>query len=173
MSNADSAVQDRLRSLPAVQVVLAEPRMVELAERLGHAVVSDAIRQVIDNLRHAILEGETVEIGPDLVAERVESLIVEGSRPQIRRAVNATGIILHTGLGRARMPDPARQAVADVAGYCNIQIALETGGRVRREHTILALAKKLTGAEDVLLVNNNAGATLLVLRALAAGKEVV
>ncbi|MBT7064983.1 MAG: L-seryl-tRNA(Sec) selenium transferase, partial [Verrucomicrobia bacterium] len=87
--------------------------------------------------------------------------------------VNATGIVLHTGLGRAVMPPAVAESLASLTGCCNIQMDLETGDRVKREHGIRDLVCELTGAEDALLVNNNAAATLLVLKALAEGKEVV
>ena len=158
-----------------MQVVLQQASLIQMIEDHGHQVVADTARQVIDEVRQSLLKGEAEPTADcvEAVADRVRSAIQATLRPQMQRAVNATGIILHTGLGRAVMPDTVRDALMRVVGYCNIQTDLESGKRAKREQCVAALVKKLTGAEEMLLVNNNAGATLLVLRALAAGKEVV
>lgn len=164
-----------LRSLPAVQALLEEPRVAALSQQHGHRVVTDAAREAIDELRRGLLCGEGVGKDGNLatLAEDVMARVLLGRRPKIRRTVNATGIILHTNLGRAVLPAAARAALLEVAGYCNVETDLETGKRTQREHSIDALVRQVTGGEDVLVVNNNAGATLLALRALAAGKEVL
>lgn len=98
----------------------------------------------------------------------------EISRPRLRKVINATGVILHTNLGRAVLSQAAREALDAVAGhYCNLELDLETGERGSRQDHVRDLLRELTGAEDALVVNNNAGAVLLALNTLARGKQVV
>ena len=92
---------------------------------------------------------------------------------QLSRVINATGVVLHTGLGRAPLSVAARRALGDLGGHCNVEVDLETAGRRYRGHQLEATFRSLTGCEDVLIVNNNAAATLLTLQALCAGREVV
>ena len=100
--------------------------------------------------------------------------ILDSRRPSLRPVINATGILLHTGLGRAPLAEEAIAAVTDVArGYCNLELDLEDGSRGRRTAGIARLLRELTGAEAATAVNNNAGATVLALKALAAGREVI
>jgi L-seryl-tRNA(Ser) seleniumtransferase len=172
---ADTA-RDALRALPSVDSVLQTSAAITLVEHHGHPAAAAAVRQTLEALRKAILDGTPRDAGacsPDAVAAAAEATLAAQARPRLRRVVNATGIILHTGLGRAFMPDESREALAAVTGYCNLQQDLATGQRDRREECLRDLVCELTGAEDVLVVNNNAGATLLVLAALARGKEVV
>jgi len=164
------------RSLPSVDVVLQRPGAEDMVRQYGRQSAANAIRTVIDLARKEILKAGSIEAGSGDAAEvvrRAAQLLSESSRPKLKRVVNATGIILHTGLGRAAMPDVARDALESVTGYCNVQMDLETSKRSRREQNVLELVRELTGAEDACIVNNNAGATMLVLKALAEGKEVV
>ncbi|MDD4869947.1 MAG: L-seryl-tRNA(Sec) selenium transferase [Kiritimatiellae bacterium] len=173
MSNTS---RDKLKELPSVDSVLNLPKMVMLVEVYGHVVVAGAIRQTIETLRNDILEGKKLkpeDLTAESVAEEASSAVSMTQRSGMKRTVNATGIILHTGLGRAVMPDAVREPLSEAIGYCNVQMDLETGERIRRESCILDLVRELTGAEDAALVNNNAGATLLVLRALAKNREVI
>jgi L-seryl-tRNA(Ser) seleniumtransferase len=171
-----SEINAAARSLPAVDSVLRLPQAELLIAQYGRTAVLSAVRKTVDELRRVALKGG--EIAQSLrtaegVLDAAGKRILGSRRPQLGRVINASGIVLHTGLGRAHMPDAARDALATVAGYCNIQMDLETGKRSRREQNVLELVKDLTGAEDACVVNNNAGATMLVLKALAKGKEVV
>lgn len=162
-----------LRSLPAVDAVLKVPAAMALIDQYGRSSVASAIRTATDSIRRTLLAGqETPAAKTDVIAAAREQL-ESAMRPRLRRAVNATGIILHTGLGRAYMPDAAREALAELTGYCNIQMDLANGERIQREDCIKDLVRELTGAEDAVLVNNNAGATLLVLKSLAENREVI
>lgn len=168
--------QDLLRALPAVDSILQHPDAAALIQCYGHPETVRSLREVIDSLRSAILAGKDTPKADlsdtHLLAEtgaRLETL----HRPTLRRVVNATGIILHTGLGRAAMPETARAHLDSVTGYCNLQQDLESGKRDHREDCLRGLVRDLLGVEDVLVVNNNAGATLLVLAALARDREVV
>ncbi len=165
--------QELLKALPAVDKVLQLNSVEQLIERHGRTNVVNAIRTAIDAARAAVLKGEEMNCTPQGITTLAIEIINRGSASKLKRVVNATGIVLHTGLGRATMPEAARQALWDLAGSCNVQVDLATGARIKREDCLLDLVRDLTGAEDALLVNNNAGATMLVLRALAEGKEAI
>jgi len=165
--------QTLLRSLPAVDSVLNEDASGDLIEQYGRTLVAAAIRDAIDSVRRDILAGGAAGTSKQDVIASALAAIQAATKPRLRQTVNATGIILHTGMGRATMPDAAREALAGLTGFCNIQIDLATGKRIQREDCIRDLVRELTGAEDAVVVNNNAGATLLVLKSLAENKEVV
>jgi len=167
--------KEMIRRLPSVSRLLETVEAKRLVEQYGHTEVVALIQASIDCSRNQLLNGkeEGVALTPEGILKEVEEGLKRQDDPRLKPAINATGILLHTGLGRAMMPEKARQAVASVAGCCNLQMDLSDGARLHREHVIKELICSLTGAEDVLLVNNNAGATMLALRALATGKEVV
>ncbi|MCL1921647.1 MAG: L-seryl-tRNA(Sec) selenium transferase [Kiritimatiellaeota bacterium] len=167
---------DLIRQLPAVGRVLETVGAKNLTARFGHEETVAAVQTVVERLRAAVLAKEALPddaLSPQAVLREATARLEQSCRPILKPAVNATGILLHTGLGRAPMPEAARLAVASVAGCCNLQMDLTDGARLHREHIIRDLVCGLTGAEDVLLVNNNAAGTLLALRALAQGREVV
>ena len=164
------------RALPAVDKVLKLPEAIRLTKICGKDAVVESVRNTLNALRSSILKSERVETRlceASAVLEQAAKEIERDSRPCLKRVVNATGIILHTGLGRAMLPEAAKEELSRVAGYCNLQQDLQTGQRDRREECVREIVRGLTGAEDVLVVNNNAGATFLLLTALASGKEVV
>jgi len=172
----NSAIQDMLRKLPSVDAILQNESTAALLNAYGHDVVANCARAILDRIRQDLRQmddpaSSAVELEAILV--EMQSALSAQSRPRLRRVINATGIVLHTGLGRATMPSVVADALMDLTGCCNIQMDLETGVRVKREHCIRDLVCELTGAEDALLVNNNAAATLLTLKALAADREVV
>jgi L-seryl-tRNA(Ser) seleniumtransferase len=131
-----------------------------------------AARRAIDERRAAVLAGED---GRGDVVARARELVAELEQPSLRRVVNATGVIVHTNLGRAPLPTTAREAVVRAAeGYSNLELDLETGERSNRQDHIEKLLRELTGAEAAIAVNNGAGAVLLAAAALAgAGKAIV
>jgi L-seryl-tRNA(Ser) seleniumtransferase len=166
-------IQEELRRLPSVDRLLQEPQVAELAEQWGHALVVDAARAVLDGARVACLKGERC---PELDAlrEAVGARLTAQLRPTLRPAINATGVIVHTNLGRAPLSAEARAAMDDVArGYSNLEYDLEAGARGSRYVHAEELLCRLTGAEAALVVNNNAGAVLLVLMAFARDREVL
>lgn len=162
-----------LKSLPSVDNVLKTTEADELVKKHGRSSAVAAIRKTINAMRQNMLDDKPVNISESAVVSEACRALESELKPRLTRVVNATGIILHTGLGRAFMPDCARKALNENTGYCNIQMDLVTGERIKRETCIMELVKDLTGAEDAVLVNNNAGATLLVLQALAEKKEVI
>lgn len=167
--------QQLLRQLPSVTSLLAEAEVQEWLHETPRAVVVEAIQSALDRAREAIRAGKTLEpIDIDAIIGLAEEELITRSRHSLRRVINATGIVLHTGLGRAPLAEAALDAIVDGAsGYCNLEFDLESGCRgSRREHLESELIG-LTGAEAATVVNNNAAATLLILRALAAGREVI
>jgi L-seryl-tRNA(Ser) seleniumtransferase len=164
-----------LRQVPSVNDLLLLPRLVELEREHGHALVGAAARRELDDLRTRLRQGESPDgAAADLLAERVAQRLQSELRPRLRRVINATGIVLHTNLGRAPVADEAARAAFDAArGYLNLELDLETGKRSSRQNPIREWVCRLTGAESATAVNNNAAATVIALRALCAGKEVI
>ncbi|MGE5755389.1 MAG: L-seryl-tRNA(Sec) selenium transferase [Planctomycetaceae bacterium] len=162
-----------LRRLPPVNAVLDRPDLVERQAALGREATLRAVRAALDEARGALARGDEIAIDPDSLARRALAILA-GERPSLRGVLNATGVLLHTGLGRAPLAAEAIEAVAAVArGYCNLEFDLDRGARGRRAAGVAELLRRLTGAEAATVVNNNAGAAVLALRALAAGREVV
>ncbi len=172
-----------LRGLPAVHAVLTHPGLAAAVERHGHAVVVEAVRETLDAVRgewraaaeapgdpaHGAAAGIT-----EAVIDAVRARLASWLAPRPRRVVNATGVILHTNLGRAPLSRTASEAMQAAAeGYTDLEYNLESGRRGSRHDVAAPLVCRLTGAEAALVVNNNAGATLLVLSALARGRAVV
>lgn len=162
-----------LRALPAVNELLESAPVAEEAPRCGFAVATDAVRAELDAERAAIRSGARPRDFEELSlasAHRAHRLAL----PSLRPVVNATGVVIHTNLGRAPLADEVVEAVSEVArGYSTLEYSVETCSRgSRREHAAVLL-RELTGAEDALVVNNNAAAVLLVLAAHAAGREVI
>ena len=152
------------RDLPSVEKLSAQ-----LGE-LNHELAVLVARQAIDEAREVLKAGQTVG---DL-AERARALAVALGRTQLRRAINATGVLLHTNLGRATLAPSAVAALTAVAGgHATLEVDEETGGRGSRQIVVAQLFRELTGAEDAVVVNNNAAATVLALAAIANGKEVI
>lgn len=164
-----------LRSIPAVETLLHHPRLDALRPHFGHAALVRLIRRVLADVRAGLLEAESDgEITEANVADRIvdagERLLTIGPTP----VINATGVILHTNLGRAPLSPAALEAVrAAAAGYSNLEYDLERGARGSRMSHVEELLAFLTGAEAAMAVNNNAAAVLLALNSLAEGREVL
>ena len=163
----------RLRDLPSVDRVLAHPGLAELLQHYLRGAVVDAVRDQLDAARKAAADGAPVPTA-DQVAEAVASQIEAQASPWPAPAINATGVVLHTNLGRAPLSKQSLEAVAAAArGYSNLELDLEEGRRGSRQQALAPLLRRLTGAEDALVVNNNAGAMLLGLAAIASGRQVL
>lgn len=161
------------RNLPSVDSVLATTGVAEIASTFSRQWVVDLVRGELDLARERIKKGETAadldEVAA-LVCRRVEDVV----RAEPRRVINATGVVIHTNLGRAPLSRAAMVAVEEAAlGYSNLEFDLESGRRGSRQAQLESLLRQLTGAEAALAVNNNASAVLLGLLALAAGREVI
>jgi L-seryl-tRNA(Ser) seleniumtransferase len=162
-----------LKSIPSVESLVSDPGLSGLLTTYSRSVVVDAIREVLDGERKAILGG-AAPTGRDGLMRKIDERLKSSELAAIRRVVNATGVILHTNLGRAPMSREAADAMREVAaGYCNLEYDLEEGVRTRRGLYAERLLARLSGAEDALVVNNNAAAVLLLLNTLAEGREVL
>jgi L-seryl-tRNA(Ser) seleniumtransferase len=161
-------VTDRRRELPSVDRLLLEPEIRELLDRAPRVAVVDAVRE-------SLAAARTRRAGPPASwAADVRERLTERVRPSLRPVLNATGVVLHTNLGRAPLAPAAAAAMAAVGGgYSNLEFDLDTGTRGSRSDHCRAPLRAMTGAEDALVVNNAAGALLLSLGALAAGREVL
>jgi L-seryl-tRNA(Ser) seleniumtransferase len=156
----------RLRDLPSVERLLVDPRLADEPRPL----VLVAARAALEGARDEIRAGREVGDVVELVLSRLES----ARRPSLRRVLNATGVIVHTNLGRAPLPSAALERVAEVgAGYSNLEYDVDEGTRGSRQSHLVSILQRLTGAEAALVVNNNAGAVLLALAALAEGRDVL
>jgi L-seryl-tRNA(Ser) seleniumtransferase len=163
----ETGKKERLRSLPAVDAVLRDRAGEALADRHGRAVATAAIREALDRLRREIVAGEKPEVSERTVATAASQILFGRG---LRRVVNATGVVLHTNLGRSVLSERAAAAVAEAArNYSNLEYDLASGSRGSRYDHAVPILKELTGAEDALVVNNCAGATLLALSAMVAG----
>jgi len=171
----EEMTQEALRGLPAVEELVGGVGADALLGEYPRAQVVEAVRTVIETARTAILEGRTpasVEAA-DFLAE-AGMLLASWARPGLRRVLNLTGVVIHTNLGRSSLAESAVERVTEVArSYNNLEYDLEAGVRGTREAHVEALLTRLTGAEAAFAVNNNAGAVLLLLMGLAAGREVL
>lgn len=166
-------LQEQLRRLPGVDRLLEGPEADGWLRRWPRAVVADVIRDVIAEARQQVMAGEAAPSGASLSAEVTRRLAARGRR-YLRPVLNATGVVLHTNLGRAPLSDDAIAAVTTVAaGYSNLEYDLEAGRRGSRDAFGGELLTRLSGAEAGFVVNNNAAAVYLVLSALCRGKEVI
>ncbi|QGZ42598.1 L-seryl-tRNA(Sec) selenium transferase [Pseudoduganella flava] len=160
--------------LPAVHVLLAAPACAPLLAEYGREQTVNALRDVLASLRTALLAGEAADTSDEAVLAALTASLKAANRSTMRRLFNLTGTVLHTNLGRALLPDVAVQAVADALRWpMNLEWDLETGKRGDRDTLVEEHLLKLTGAEAVTVVNNNAAAVLLMLNTLASGREVI
>ncbi|MYF71985.1 MAG: L-seryl-tRNA(Sec) selenium transferase, partial [Gemmatimonadetes bacterium] len=164
--------------IPGVDRVLNEQAIQTLSKHCGTSVLTDMIRQAIDRVRGMMRDGESVGKSREALIKwivgDVQIQLADQLAPNLRRVVNATGVILHTNLGRAPLSDVAVKHIADIAGsYSNLELDLDTGQRGSRTTLVEKLLCELTGAEAAAIANNNAAAVLLTLNTLAGGKEAI
>ena len=170
--------QELLRCIPSVEAVLQMTEAACSSAGVPRRMLVDAVRAALDSARELVLS-ERCRC-PDqaslqrAILQQVEQRVGEAAGPHYRRAINATGIILHTALGRAVLPARAiRQIQEELSGYSLVQVDIQTGKRSKRDERIAWLLRQLTGAEAATVVNNNAAATLIALNSVAAGREVI
>lgn len=163
-----------LRSLPKTDDMLKRPDLAALAESMPRAVVLDAVRDAIEAVRAAALAGGTPDAARDGIAADASARAHARMRASLRPVINATGIVVHTNLGRSRLAPSAIEAVAEVAGgYSTLEYDVATGERGSRHAHVERLIRDVTGAEAAMAVNNNAAAVLLGLAGLASRKEAI
>ena len=165
---------DLLRGLPKLDVLLAFPTLSDMEQRFPHALVKEAAQSYIDALRAGLISGSYTAV-PAIgdIAGAVVRKLETGDLFALKRVINATGVVLHTNLGRAPLGREAAEHIASVAaGYCNLEYDLGAGVRGSRYDHVEKLLCELTGAEAAMAVNNNAGAVFLMLNTLAKGQKV-
>lgn len=170
-------MSDAFRKLPQIHALLESEQALPLVVRYGRAVVAHALRVRLDEIREALRSGREATV-PDFLTTQflatVEATITSGRTSSLRRVINATGIIIHTNIGRALLAPEALEAIQDAGrSYSNLELDLATGARSSRHAHVEALLCELTGAEAAVVVNNCAAAVLASLTCIAAGREVV
>jgi len=168
-----------LKRIPPMTELLKNPRVSDWLKAHPASVVTESLRGATAAVRQKVLGADDTQIAPeelsvDAILSRAHDLLVRAIKPRLHEAINATGIILHTGLGRAVFPASVVDSIIpELKGYCTLAIDPETGDRIERDELVEPLLMELTGAEAATVVNNNAAGTMLVLAALAAQKEVI
>lgn len=165
---------DKLRALPSIDKLLAvainDPDMTKYPREL----VTACLRQAVADVRKTLLQGNNNDDTQEALVTQAKALLEKYNQSSLQRVINATGVVLHTNLGRAPLGQRARECVARImTGYSTLEYDVATGERGSRYAHVVKPLCELTGAEDALVVNNNAAAVLLVLSALAKGREVI
>jgi len=165
-----------LRNLPSVDSILSKSEIKPLIDKEGRQIVTQAVRSLIEKQRKSIIENKNrpeIEL-PPITPDSVHSEIDLLKKPSLKRVINATGVVLHTNLGRAPIPDSSLSHLREIAsGYCNLEYDILKGQRGSRYMHIEKLLCEITGAEACHIVNNNAAALLLSAKAIANGREVI
>ncbi len=174
MSGAMSGTPAPHVRLPAVHLLLDDAGCAPLLARHGREQVVAGLRAVLDAVRARLLGGEAADASPAAVLALLDARLAAANASKLRPVYNLTGTVLHTNLGRALLPDVAVQAVVEALQWpMNLEWDIETGARGDRDNLVEEQLRELTGAEAVTIVNNNAAAVLLMLNALATGREVI
>jgi L-seryl-tRNA(Ser) seleniumtransferase len=164
---------DKRSELPGVDTVLKQKNIIELVSRHGHELVTYVIRDVIDDVRKDMLTGKKAP-GIEPIAKMVCEKVKTFSYPSLKRVINATGVVLHTNLGRAPLGQKVLEELKDIIlGYSNLEFNLKKASRGERNEHVVSLLRFITGAEDALVVNNNAAAIILALNTFAKDREVI
>jgi L-seryl-tRNA(Ser) seleniumtransferase len=167
-------IESLLRRIPAVEALLQREALQELAARFGRRRVAEFARQAVETLREQIRSGADAEVSPELLEAQIIAATKASDEFSLRSVINATGVVLHTNLGRAPLAREAIEHLVEVAArYSNLEYDLESGERGKRDAHTARLFSELLGAEAALVVNNNAAAVLLALNSLAEGSEVI
>ena len=178
----DESVNNKLKNLPSVDELARSPKLIPLKKKYSRALIIEACRQLVAQHRSALLSGgfdeqEWVEIYNESekgLCDAIEHICIQLNTSTLRRVINATGVVVHTNLGRSPLPTAALERLYDIAsGYSSLEYSVDKGERGSRHTHSTQRLKRLLGAEDSLVVNNNAAAVLVTLAALANEKEVI
>ena len=165
---------EALRSLPQVEELMHAPQLTALEALIPRPLLVDCAREAIEAARKKILAGASEAADASAIADAACAEALDNLRPSLRRAINATGVVVHTNLGRSALAKAAVDAVVEVTrGYSTLEYDTETMARGSRHDHVEHLLKSLTGAEAAIAVNNNAAAVMLVLSEFAAGHEAI
>ena len=165
-----------LRNIPSVNELMESPPLRKVVDRVNRSVAVAGVRDFLEKMRSDVQEAASdLHVpSPTDLAESIADWILNEEQPLLRPVINATGIVLHTGLGRAPMATEAINAIEAIAsGYASLEVDLKSGERSQRVKSVEKLLRQLTGAEAATVVNNNAGATVITLAAMASGREVI
>ena len=178
MTKKNESSSSALQKLPSIDALLKEPELENFIDNTGREVVVNSLRDAVDHARQNIISKSDMEINEEEIHKSIidyaKQHIKTAISPYFQKVVNASGIILHTGLGRAVLSEKAiKQIQEELSGYSLLQLSTETGKRSKRDERIEQLLIQLTGAEAAALVNNNAAATSIVLNTVAKDKEVI
>jgi L-seryl-tRNA(Ser) seleniumtransferase len=174
VENSMKEKQELLRNLPSVDQLLKSDDIQGMLGSSPRMFVLAAVRKTLEQYREGIMTGKAQSVDPGSIIESVRGEVDRLSLLNLRPVINATGIVVHTNLGRAPLPKRVLENVVKIAeGYSNLEYDLAQGTRGKRYSHIKRIIKEITGAEDCLVVNNNAAAVLLCLTALARGREVI
>lgn len=168
--------ENPLRNLPSVDQLLQHPLLQPFVQQASRNAVVQRVRSVLDDVRHAVSskEGPTAVPTPQEIADTVVGWMKKQQSQKLRAVINATGVLLHTGLGRAPLPRVASEEIQRLGEtYCSLEFELSDGSRGKRTAAVESLLCELTGAEAATVVNNNAAATMLTLAALCHNREVI
>lgn len=173
-TSSEEAVGLLLRRIPAVDDLLSRDALRSLEKRVGHRLLVEATRHVIQGLRNRLSSGALSDVSVEMIEKEIIAATESSAEFSLRPVINATGVILHTNLGRAPLaPKAAERLVETATSYSNLEYNLEQGGRGKRDEHTHRLFARLLGAEMTLIVNNNAAAVFLALNTLAEGGEVI
>jgi len=178
MAKQNESSPSALQKLPSIDALLKEPELESFIDDMGREVVVNSLRDAVDHARQNIISKSDLEVDEKEISKSVidytKRHMKAAMSPYFQKVINATGIILHTGLGRAVLPEKALKQIQDeLSGYSLLQLSTETGKRSKRDGRIEQLLIQLTGAEAATVVNNNAAATSIVLNTIAKDKEVI
>jgi L-seryl-tRNA(Ser) seleniumtransferase len=171
-----SHVGELFRSIPSVDFLLSDPAFSHLIASYSGAHLKRGLRRALDSLRNEIASGKAglADCAPAAISERAAQVLTETLGPTLKTVINATGVIVHTNLGRSPLSTRVVDRIVAVAtSYSNLEYDLDAGRRGERNAHLRSLMTELTGAEDAMAVNNNAAAVLLALSELASGREVI
>jgi L-seryl-tRNA(Ser) seleniumtransferase len=169
----EEIIKERLRQIPSVEKILESPELQSEIEEFSHPLVAAAVKQAVEVLRDQVKKGKE-PISSVGIVKMVKNIIAQQTSAALKPVINAAGVVLHTNLGRAPMDRETLSFIQNVSvTYSNLEFDLKEGKRSKRGIFVEKLLCLLTSAEAAMAVNNNAGAVLLILSALASGKEVI
>ncbi|RJQ44809.1 MAG: L-seryl-tRNA(Sec) selenium transferase [Nitrospiraceae bacterium] len=167
-------IQEKLSRLPSVDECLKSPFGRKWLQSFARKTVLRAVREIIDSKRKEILHGASPDVTLEALSHNIDASIKKLSAYKLRPLINATGIVIHTNLGRSILSERAIDHIIETArSYSNLEYDISSGRRGKRYSNIKDIIRELTGAEDAVVVNNNAAAVLLCLETFAKGKEVI
>ncbi|MCX8030282.1 MAG: L-seryl-tRNA(Sec) selenium transferase [Thermodesulfovibrionales bacterium] len=167
-------INSLLSTLPSIDEIIKSPEGIRWSQKYSREFVVEVIRDIINQKRQAILSGQTENYHPSDLLKEINNKLEKFFSFSLKKVINATGVVIHTNLGRAILSEKVMRHVQEIAcNYSNLEYDIERGQRGKRYSHIQYLLSKITGAENALVVNNNAAAVLICLSTLAKGKEVI